>query len=209
MFHFSALRTTVISILVFCFVGCVSQEPLQLPTKTLPHNSPIWQQHQQAVNAINHYSATGQLGYLGDNKRFSSAFDWQYLGQAQYRLHFSSLLSSSTLTIEKNPMNTVIYDNKGNYYADKDIHQLLQDIIGFDFPVEQFPNWIKGLPGNTANYIVDQQGLLSHFDYHWQGENWQAHYINYNQTVSPKLPENLLISGPNKKLKIQIKQWKF
>lgn len=209
MLNKSTFRITLLSALTLLFVGCATQEQFTPPEAALPHNSPIWQQHQQAVNAINHYAAEGQLGYIGDNKRFSSSFAWQYLGQEQYRLHFSSLLSSSTLIIEKSPVTTVIYDNKGNYYAARDVHQLLQDVIGFDFPVEQFPNWIKGLPGNTENYVIDQQGLLSHFDYQWQGDNWQAKYINYNQTVSPKLPENLLISGPNKKLKIQIKQWKF
>ncbi len=90
-------------------------------------------QHQQAVNAINHYAAEGQLGYISKEERFSSSFQWQYLGEQHYRLYFSSLLSRSTLTIEKTANNTVIFDNKGNYYADKDIHQLLQDIIGLIF----------------------------------------------------------------------------
>ncbi|OBX05702.1 outer membrane lipoprotein LolB [Gallibacterium genomosp. 3] len=203
------LRLALISSLTLLFIGCASQEQFSTPEVTLPHTSPIWQQHQQAVNAISHYAADGQLGYIGNNKRFSSSFNWQYLGEQHYRLYFSSLLSRSTLTIEKTPSNTVIFDNKGNYYADKDIHQLLQDVIGFDFPVEEFPNWIKGVPGNTQTYVVNQQGLLSHFNYQWQGENWKAQYMSYNQSLSPKLPESLLISGPDKKLKIQIKEWKF
>lgn len=202
------VRLSLLSGLTLLFVGCANDGQFVTPQVTLPHNDPVWLQHQQTVNAINHYVAEGRLGYISKKERFSSSFQWQYLGVQHYRLYFSSLLSRSTLTIEKTANNTVIFDNKGNYYADKDIHQLLQDIIGFDFPVEQFPNWLKGLPGNTQNYVVNQQGLLSHFDYQWQNEIWQAKYINYNQQ-SPKLPQNLFISSPDKTLKIQIKKWTF
>lgn len=202
------VRLSLLSGLTLLFVGCANDGQFVAPQVTLPHNDPVWLQHQQAVNAINHYAAEGQLGYISKEERFSSSFQWQYLGEQHYHLYFSSLLSRSTLTIEKTANNTVIFDNKGNYYADKDIHQLLQDIIGFDFPVEQFPNWLKGLPGNTQNYVVNQQGLLSHFDYQWQNEIWQAKYVNYNQQ-SPKLPQNLFISSPDKTLKIQIKKWTF
>lgn len=202
------VRLSLLSGLTLLFIGCANDGQFVAPQVTLPHNDPVWLQHQQAVNAINHYAAEGQLGYISKEERFSSSFQWQYLGEQHYRLYFSSLLSRSTLTIEKTENNTVIFDNKGNYYADKDIHQLLQDIIGFDFPVEQFSNWLKGLPGNTQNYVVNQQGLLSHFDYQWQNEIWQAKYVNYNQK-SPKLPQNLFISSPDKTLKIQIKKWTF
>ncbi|MFC0308301.1 lipoprotein insertase outer membrane protein LolB [Gallibacterium trehalosifermentans] len=209
MINQTTLRLALISGVTLLFVGCATNEQFTAPEVTLPHSSPVWQQHQQAVNAINHYAADGQLGYIGNNKRFSSSFHWQYLGKQHYRLFFSSLLSRSTLTIEKTANNTVIFDNNGNHYANQDIHQLLQDVIGFDFPVEEFPNWIKGLPSGTQNYVINQQGLLSHFTYQWQGENWQAQYLNYHQSVSPTLPESLLISSPSKKLKIQIKTWKF
>ncbi|MDK9561601.1 lipoprotein insertase outer membrane protein LolB [Gallibacterium anatis] len=202
------VRLSLLSGLTLLFIGCANDGQFVTPQVTLPHNDPVWLHHQQMVNAINHYVAEGQLGYISKKERFSSSFQWQYLDEQHYRLYFSSLLSRSTLTIEKTANNTVIFDNKGNYYADKDIHQLLQDIIGFDFPVEQFPNWLKGLPGNTQNYVVNQQGLLSHFDYQWQNEIWQAKYVNYNQQ-SPKLPQNLFISSPDKTLKIQIKKWTF
>lgn len=202
------VRLGLLSGLTLLFIGCANDGQFVAPQVTLPHNDPVWLQHQQAINAINHYAAEGQLGYISKKERFSSSFQWQYLGEQHYRLYFSSLLSRSTLTIEKTENNTVIFDNKGNYYADKDIHQLLQDIIGFDFPVEQFSNWLKGLPGNTQNYVVNQQGLLSYFDYQWQNEIWQAKYVNYNQK-SPKLPQNLFISSPDKTLKIQIKKWTF
>ena len=63
------VRLSLLSGLTLLFIGCANDGQFVAPQVTLPHNDPVWLQHQQAVNAINHYAAEGQLGYISKEER--------------------------------------------------------------------------------------------------------------------------------------------
>ncbi|MBE2893855.1 lipoprotein insertase outer membrane protein LolB [Spirabiliibacterium falconis] len=198
-----------ITALSLIIAGCAGDTIVQTPVKTVSQNDAQWQQHLIQLHNIKQYQAQGQLGYISAKERFSTQFDWQYVNDSNYQLFLSSGLSRETLTLKMTPMGLVVSDNKGNQRTEKDAHILLQEIVGMDFPIELFSYWLKGEPKGTQNYKVrSTDHLLNEFDYTVNGQRWIANYGEYH-AGTPPLPQNIVIQGDAKQLKVRVDKWTF
>ena len=141
--------------------GCVVTDE-QRPTdvKHIDSTDPAWQQHLQQIKRIEGYQALGQLGYISKKERFSTRFDWQYHNPQNYTLKLYSTLSSETLQIQMHAQGMTISDNKGRQRSAADAKLLLREIIGMDFPLDQFAFWLKGQPKDNDDYHVGENHLL-------------------------------------------------
>jgi len=142
--------------------GCVVTDQ-QRPTdvKHIEKTDPTWQQHLQQIKQIKGYQALGQLGYISTKERFSTRFDWQYNNPQNYTLKLYSTISSETLQIQMHAKGMTISDNKGRQRSAEDAQMLLREIIGMDFPLEQFAFWLKGQPKDNDDYHVGENHLLA------------------------------------------------
>lgn len=190
--------------------GCVVTDE-QRPTdvKHIDSTDPTWQQHLQQIKRIEGYQALGQLGYISKKERFSTRFDWQYHNPKNYTLKLYSTLSSETLQIQMHAQGMTISDNKGRQRSAADAKILLREIIGMDFPLDQFAFWLKGQPKDSDDYHVGENHLLASFTHFFDGKTWTADYLSYQSSSQPPMPENILLKTDGQTLKIRVDEWKF
>ena len=190
--------------------GCVITDE-QRPTnvKYIEKTDPAWQQHLQQVKQIQGYQALGQLGYISTKERFSTRFDWQYNNPQHYTLKLYSTISSETLQIQMHTKGMTISDNKGRQRSAVDAKMLLREIIGMDFPLDQFAFWLKGQPKDNDDYQVGENHLLAAFSHVFDGKTWTADYLSYQANRQPQMPENILLKTYGQTLKIRVDEWKF
>ena len=190
--------------------GCVVTDE-QRPTnvKYIEKTDPTWQQHLQQVKQIQGYQALGQLGYISTKERFSTRFDWQYNNPQNYTLKLYSTISSETLQIQMHTKGMTISDNKGRQRSAADAKMLLREIIGMDFPLEQFAFWLKGQPKDNDDYQVGENHLLASFSHVFDSKSWTADYLSYQANRQPPMPESILLKTDGQTQKIRVDEWKF
>ncbi|MDO5053832.1 MAG: lipoprotein insertase outer membrane protein LolB [Pasteurella oralis] len=200
-FFFSVIISLILS-------ACTLDTERPINIKYIDKTNPNWQQHLSQIKKIQQYSNQGQLGYISTQERFSTRFNWQYQNSANYLLTLSSTISSTTLTLEMRNNLMRVYDNKGNQRATPDAKQLLKEMIGVDFPLEQFALWLKGQPDEKLDYKVGENHLLASFSYPLNNRIWTADYLSYHQQNLP-LPKDILLKTEGQTLKIRIDNWKY
>lgn len=195
----------------FILTGCALDIDENRPTdvKTISKSDRTWQQHLAQLKRINHYAATGQLGYISPTERFSSRFEWQYQNANNYTLKLYSTISSSSLVLQMHNAGMTISDNKGNQRSERDAKMLVREIVGMEVPLDQLATWLKGQPDERADYQVGENHYLASFSYPVDGVTWSADYLVYHQNQTPALPKDILLKNANQTLKIRVDNWAF
>ncbi|MDG6894349.1 lipoprotein insertase outer membrane protein LolB [Volucribacter amazonae] len=202
-----SLKRLVIISLSILIVACSVTDERPSEVRYIDPQDPTWLAHLQKIQQIRSYAANGQLGYISANDRFSSRFDWRYQNPQSYQLQLSSMLTSTTLSIVMTPQGMSISDNRGNQHNAQDAQQLLREIIGMDFPLAQFSDWLKGQPDLAQPYYVGENHLLTHFDYVQPTDSWTVDYLSYHSQETPALPKDIVIKNQDKTLKIRVDNW--
>lgn len=197
----------LITLLSLMIISCTITDNSPSQRRYIDPQDPTWLANLQQIQQIHSYAANGQLGYISADDRFSSRFDWRYQNSQSYQLQLSSMLTSTTLSIKMTPQGMTISDNKGNQHSATDAQQLLQDIVGMNFPLDQFSDWLKGQPNLSQPYYVGENHLLANFNYLHQGEIWNVDYLSYHSQNTPPLPKDILIKNQDKTLKIRVDNW--
>lgn len=198
---------------LFLLAGCESvlDTPVQLeqPITHVPHSDPQWQQHLAQLHQIRAYKTKGQFGYIAPKKRFSSYFEWQYHTPSNFNLTMSSNLSSKSLKLHRNEQGMTVIDEKGHSRTEQDVQQLMEEMIGVSFPIDQFAYWLKGQPEPHSDYIVNEKRQLAQFNYSLNGKNWTVSFIEYHENRIPVLPKWIHLSNGTQTLKIRIDDWTY
>ncbi|AFI86330.1 lipoprotein localization factor LolB [Aggregatibacter actinomycetemcomitans] len=202
------LKSYVLLVLAALFLtACVTDQERPTNVKYIEKTDRTWQQHFTQLKQIQGYQALGQLGYISSKERFSTRFDWQYNNPRDYTLKLYSTISSETLQIQMHAQGMTISDNKGRQRSAADAKMLLREIIGMDFPLEQFAFWLKGQPEDNADYQVGENHLLATFSRTIDGKPWTADYLSYHVNRRPPMPENILLKTEGQTLKIRVDEW--
>ena len=187
--------------------GCTVDQQRPTDVKYIEKTDPTWQQHLKRLQQIKSYQALGQLGYISSKERFSTRFDWQYQDPQNYTLKLYSTLSSEALQIQMHPQGMTISDNKGRQRSATDAKMLLREIIGMDFPLDEFVFWLKGQPKDNSDYLVAENHFLGSFTHRVDGKTWTADYLSYHLNRQPPMPENILLKTEGQTLKIRVDEW--
>lgn len=199
---------------LLALAGC--QSVLDAPNQAtlerqVDQQDPQWLAHLAQLEKIQTYTAGGQFGYIAKQpkERFSSRVQFQFNHAQDYRLYLSSTLSRQSLQLQRNTRGLTVSDNEGNSRTEQNIQALLKEMIGTSFPIDQFPDWLKGKPSGQEQYRINEQRLLSSLSYPLNGMLWQVNYVEYHQNHTPALPKLIVLENGNQTIKIRIDQWLF
>ncbi|PJG85861.1 lipoprotein insertase outer membrane protein LolB [Conservatibacter flavescens] len=204
------LRGLLSVIIISVFISACTTN-LERPTDVsyIEKTDLTWQQHLQQLKQIRSYASNGQLGYISPSERFSTRFEWHYKNPRAYTLRLSSTISSASLLIEMHEQGMTISDHKGRQRSERDAQMLLREVIGMDFPLNQFTYWLKGQPDENEDYKVGTNHLLATFSYPIEGQIWTADYLSYHEERQPALPKDILLKNQNQTLKIRVDSWTY
>lgn len=200
-------------VLLMSLAGCQSvldaPTASQTPIVAISHQDPQWQQHLAQLAKIQSYQTQGQFGYISGKDRFSSHFTWQYHSPTQFELTLSSNLSTKSLKLQRTATGMTVSDSDGRSRTETDVNALMEEMIGVSFPIDQFAYWVKGLPENDGNYVVNEKRQLAQFQYPIHGQLWKASYIEYHEDSKPNLPKLIVLENGQQTLKIRLDRWTY
>ena len=83
---------------------------------------------------------------------------------------------------------------------------LMEQTLGWQFPVRDLPYWIRGIPapGHPFELSMDQQHLQKLVQ-----NNWEINYLRFTNRNGYLLPEKLIISRNDLRLTIIAKEWQI
>lgn len=148
------------------------------------------------------YAVLGKVAIITPNKRDSANLYWQQQKQT-FNLKLTSFLGTSVLSMEGEPGKVSLTNSEGTF-KDTDAQYLLYQLTGWQLPVNDFPQWLKGQSGERGMIVKkDSKGRIDTL----QSEGWTIQYLRWTQAGGRDLPAMLDMSKDNIKIKLQINEW--
>lgn len=188
------------------FISACSQQPTINPPQ---------QQAQQAIP--DHWNITAKLGIRTQDDSGSLTLQWAQKGQ-HYTIQASGPLGQGRATIIGQQQQIMISrPNQATTYSNYP-EQLLEDTLGWQFPIQQLGYWVRGLPYPENNALTLQTSASNTAEYQWsptgtltslRQSGWLLEYDRYQQTDAWLLPKRVKAKKDNITLTLIIKQWQL
>jgi len=187
------------STLSFCILlallsGCAHKTSFQLldPNKNIPLGQiEHWQLKARMAIRTPKDNVTASLNWQTDNQSFdfhiSGAFGATYA-------HLVQLENKATLKIPDTELLT-----------HQNAQTLLQNTLGWDFPIDALSYWVKGLPSHDPNEKVqrNKDGQIEQI----QLNQWQIDFSSYQIYQGYQLPKKIKATHPQMTIKLVAKSW--
>jgi outer membrane lipoprotein LolB len=158
-----------------------------------------------SVDAISKWETSGRVGIRTPKDAVSGNFNWQK-NPASFSLNIVGPFGqgATKLNQEKDGLVTLAYEDtlvSGNNPA-----KLLQQELGWEFPVDQVNYWIRGLadPSTSAQITNDVKTDLPSTI---EQDGWLITYTNYTDVEGLSLPQKMQVSNPPFRVNLIINQW--
>ncbi|WP_192954816.1 lipoprotein insertase outer membrane protein LolB [Gallaecimonas mangrovi] len=151
---------------------------------------------------LDHYEVTGKVAILTDKSRDSANLYWQQ-DEKDYYLQLTTFLGTQVLAMESKAGQVSLTNRNGTYH-DTDAQRLLYRLSGWQIPVNDLPQWLKGNAGAQGQIVAkDKQGRIATL----QSQGWTIQYQGWSRQGGRELPTKLDLRKDNIRIKLQIDQW--
>lgn len=204
----SFAQISVLSCVLF-ITGCPSTSHQNVKTNKDVEN-PVWLAHQEAVKSISHYQTRGNFAYLEGKNRQSARFFWEQLNSDDFQLKLLNPLGKTVIEMNVTAELTEIIDSNGKHYQSSDPQTAIQQLAKMDIPVKNLREWMLGLPGESTNYVLNDEFLLQNVTLQDESADviWRVEYLDYDSEIKPILPKSIEITqeaNGEKRLTIKLK----
>ena len=189
-------RIYVLIVLLIFLSGCAGNPTLRKidPARAIP------------LSDLNHWRLNARVAIKTPEDSVTASLDWQ-----KDQSLFDFLLSGAFgvtiahLVQQENSATLEIPDTeKLTHY---DAERLLQQTLGWDFPIDALSYWVKGLPSGKPGEQVqyNEKGQISKINL----GPWQIDFSKYRLYQGYLLPKMIKATHPNISLKVVAKKWLF
>lgn len=182
--------------------GCTGMTPKQDAVVT---GQRPWEEQYQALLAADSWQLRGKIGIRTASENHSASLFWEQLKQ-HYQIELSGPLGQGGARIDGNEegVNIDIAGEEPLWAATPEL--LMQQTLGWQFPVQDLPYWIKGIPapGHPFELSMNQQQPKKLIQ-----NNWEINYLRFSTQNGYQLPEKLTISRNDLRLTIIAKEWQI
>jgi outer membrane lipoprotein LolB len=155
------------------------------------------------TKAMGNWGVSGKIGITTPNESVAGFIEWQQR-EDEFNVFVSGPLSVGNTRIEGNS-NEISITQNGKTTSGLNPEELIYEQLGWFFPVQNLPFWIKGqaAPYSKANVKQSDSGKIKQITQ----DNWQVAYPRYNAYYGQ--PSRIVIKQGQWKFLIVIKNWTF
>ena len=169
-----------------------------------------WQAHEQRLETIDNFQATGKLGYIGPDQRQSLNFFWKH-SSALSQLRLTTLHGQTALKLTITPQGATVETIDDQVLSARDANQLIYRLTGLMIPVDNLPDWLLGLPTDADSFQLSPTHTLQALDKQIGLNDWNIAYqrygdIEWHEQTLP-LPNKLRVSTSDVKINFVITKW--
>lgn len=150
-----------------------------------------------------HWDLSGKIGITTPSESVAGFIQWQQKGK-EFDIYVSGPLSVGSARIEGNAAS-ISLTRDGKTVEGLNPQQLIYEELGWFFPIENLPFWLKGKasPYSSAKKELNDDQQLSVIEQ----DAWRIDYLRYDEFY--QLPQRIRISQGQWKFLIVIKHWNF
>ena len=190
----------IIALSVLLLSAC-STRPTHEPATVDPYS--LWQQHQQQLSQLQHWSLKGRISLATDNQASSASVHWQQQSD-RYFLRILGPFGQQRITVEGSAVGVTLTDAQGRVMSANNAEELLWRQSGWRLPLQDLQYWILGVPANAQQqFNLNADGQLSSL----HSQSWRIDYTRYRQVGEYWLPDKLQLHNPQLRIKLAISEW--
>jgi len=168
-----------------------------------------WQQHQQKLQQLDHWTLTGKLAIFLENERQTANIYWQQQGD-NYSIQLTTFIGTRILQVTKNEQGVEIINNDDQVFTGQDANTLIKQLSpGLDLPLAALQQWIKGNPAKASYQLNEQQQVSELLGLDESQNLWQVSFQQYQLFSGTVLPKKVDLKRDDIRVKIAINQWKI
>ncbi|MDO6564879.1 lipoprotein insertase outer membrane protein LolB [Amphritea sp. 1_MG-2023] len=172
---------------------------------TAPINQRSWHDHYQALLTTDEWQLKGKIGIRTEEQNNSANLFWEQQ-QQHYLIELTGPLGQGGARIEGNGdgISIDIAGEEPLWAATPE--QLMQQTLGWQFPVRELLYWVRGIPAPNSPYDLSLNQQLAQ---QLNQNDWQINYLRYNYQSNYPLPEKITIRRNGLQLTIIAKEWQI
>jgi len=159
---------------------------------------------EQALAQIQHWSLGARLSVRYENTAWSGGLRWRQSPQ-DFVLSVSAPLGQGALRLQGD-INAVRFQSAdGRELLADDLAHMIRHELGFELPVLELRNWIRGLPATPGGAFLvrdDQQRIQV-----IRQRGWRVDYAAYQEFSAQWLPRKIHISDGSYDIRIAVYDW--
>ena len=158
-----------------------------------------------SVGAISKWETSGRVGIRTPKDAVSGNFNWQK-DPTTFALNIVGPFGQGATKLDKSQDGVVTLAYDDTVITGNDPAILLQQELGWEFPVEQVSYWIRGLadPRSAARITKDTDSKLPS---QIEQDGWLVTYNSFTTIDGLSLPQKMQVSNPPFKVNLIINQW--
>ena len=192
----TSAKTLSFCILLSLLSACAHKSSFQLldPTKNIP------------ITQLQHWQLKARMAIRTPKDSVTASLNWQK-DDNLFDFHISGAFGATYahLVQEKNNASLKIPDTE--LQTHRDAETLLQNTLGWDFPIDALSYWVKGLPSNKPNEEVHRNSLGQIEQI--QLDHWHIGFSGYQNFQGYQLPKKIKAVHPQMTIKLVAKSWAF
>lgn len=166
----------------------------------------LWASHIKQLQNLEQWGLTGRIGSRTAYRANSASIQWQQAAE-YFKIHLSGPLGQGSLSAQGTSEFIEIHSPNTGIIRSNNPQQLLNQELGWIFPLSQSKNWVVGNPGKPRNklekYRLDPYGRMEQFT----DNGWEISYHNYRQTGNIALPHKIVLKHLGTKITVIVKDW--
>lgn len=196
--------------LLFVLEGCASFDVTPLPEGLTDKPPASWDSDQAQLKKLTHWQLAGKLAVRQPSDSGTALINhWKQNGAAYDIGLSSSFLGMGSTRLVGTPGYINLTLPGGDQYQSGDPEALVEAATGWQLPLANLTEWIKGLPGKKgdARLLFDDQGKMVLIEQ----QGWEIRYDRWNRFLAdyPPLPARLTAVKGEKRVRLVVSDWQL
>ncbi len=149
------------------------------------------------------YTINGRVAIKYDGERSSANLHWSHRPDTDDIMLLAPL--GMTVAHLRRDAEGAVLEASGKRYTASDSSALMQQVLGWQLPLEGLPYWVLGLPrpGALAGMEYDANGQVNLL----RQDGWSVRYTRYAAPTPDSLPTRMSLQRPGLEITLLIDEW--
>lgn len=159
-----------------------------------------------ALSSQSNWEIQGKISFQNTKNSVTGLLNWKQRSD-QFEIVITGPLGQGTTILKGNRSYAeLLLPGERQPRISNSVQTLMQETVGWSFPVEDLAYWAKGIPSpaKVQTLKTDKLGLISSMTQH----GWQIHFKRYSRPQGLQwLPGLIKLKGYDQNVTLAINQW--
>ena len=147
----------------------------------------------------------GKIAVRDSGESFSATFDWLQL-PSRFEIELWGAFGQGRTSLRGDHERLTITDSRGHVTSGVRAAELMDEALGWSFPVAALAHWVRGRPAPSVSARKVQRaddGTLTAFEQH----GWSIALSRWRQSVVGPVPWRLVATQGDRRILVVCKEW--